>query len=91
VVVERDRVVAADLKPGAPRFEVSSPAASGESAASPVVSDASPHRRVLEDFLEAIRTGRRPACDGREGRRSVELVQALYASARDGNPVRLPR
>jgi predicted dehydrogenase len=89
IVIEHDRVIAADLKPGALPFEVSLAAGSAESVASPVVSDASPHRRVIEDFLQAIRTGRRPACDGREGRRSVELVQALYASARTGAAVRL--
>jgi UDP-N-acetyl-2-amino-2-deoxyglucuronate dehydrogenase len=87
IVIEHDRVIAADLKAGAPPFEVSAAAGSAESAASPVVSDASPHRRVIEDFLEAIRTGRRPACDGREGRRSVALVEALYESARTGAPV----
>jgi len=87
IVIEHDRVIAADLKPGAPPFEVSVAAGSAESAASPVVSDASPHRRVIEDFLEAIRTGGRPACDGREGRRSVALVQAIYESARSAAPV----
>lgn len=87
IVIEHDRVIAADLKPGAPPFEASVAAGSAESAASPVVSDASPHRRVIEDFLEAIRAGRRPACDGREGRRSVALVQAIYESARSAAPV----
>jgi predicted dehydrogenase len=49
-----------------------------------VVGDATPHRRVLEDFIDAVRHGRRPACDGREGRRSVALVEAIYRSARSG-------
>jgi predicted dehydrogenase len=89
VVIEHDRVVVADLKPGEAPFGVSRPAGGSESAASPVVSDASPHRRVIEDFLEARHTGGRPACDGREGRRSVELVQALYESARRGAAVTL--
>lgn len=48
------------------------------------VADATPHRRVLQDFIEALRTGRRPACDGREGRRSVAVVEAIYRSARSG-------
>jgi UDP-N-acetyl-2-amino-2-deoxyglucuronate dehydrogenase len=89
IVIENDRVVAADLRPGAPAFAISAPSGSAESAASPIVSDASPHRRVIEDFLEAIRAGRRPVCDGPEGRRSVELVQALYASAQSGAGVDL--
>jgi predicted dehydrogenase len=90
IVVEHDRVVAADLAPGSPPFAASPPAATGESAASHVVSDATPHRRIFEDFLRALREGARPICDGREGRRSVELVRALYASARSGSLVALP-
>jgi UDP-N-acetyl-2-amino-2-deoxyglucuronate dehydrogenase len=52
---------------------------------SPAVSDASAHQRVLEDFLRAIATNSQPACDGREGRRSVALVEAIYTSARLGS------
>ena len=48
------------------------------------VADATPHRRVLEDFLRAVRTGSEPACDAREGRRSVALIDAIYRSARSG-------
>lgn len=48
------------------------------------VADATPHRRVLEDFIRAIRTGAEPACDAREGRRSVALIDAIYRSARSG-------
>ena len=48
------------------------------------VADATPHRRVLEDFIRAIRTGTEPACDAREGRRSVALIDAIYRSARSG-------
>jgi UDP-N-acetyl-2-amino-2-deoxyglucuronate dehydrogenase len=54
-----------------------------------VVADATPHRRVLEDFISAIRNNGTPACDAREGRRSVALVQAVYESARSGGPVTL--
>lgn len=48
------------------------------------VADATPHRRVLEDFIRAIRTGTEPACDAREGRRSVAVIDAIYRSARSG-------
>jgi predicted dehydrogenase len=48
------------------------------------------HRRVMEDFAEAIRYGRSPRVDGRSGRTSLELVRALYESARQqGTPVPL--
>jgi UDP-N-acetyl-2-amino-2-deoxyglucuronate dehydrogenase len=58
-----------------------------ENAASPAVNDPSPHRAVLVDFINAIRTGSPPSCDGSQGRRSVAVVEAVYASARSGTPV----
>lgn len=49
-----------------------------------LVADASGHQRVFEDFFAAIRTNGTPACDAREGRRSVALIEAIYRSARSG-------
>ena len=62
---------------------VSEPRKSPESAASPVVSDVAAHQRIIEDFVDAVRNGRAPVCDGREGRRSVEIIEAIYRSARE--------
>ncbi len=48
------------------------------------------HTPVIEDFVRAIRSGTDPFVDGREARRSVELITAIYRSAREGSrPVRL--
>jgi len=47
------------------------------------------HRAQLADFVDCCRTGRRPAVDGEEGRKAVELVLAVYESARTGQVVRL--
>ena len=49
-----------------------------------------PHRDQLIDFLRAIDEGRAPLVDGREGRKSVEIIRAIYRSAREGRPVALP-
>jgi predicted dehydrogenase len=54
-----------------------------EPARPALVADATPHRRVLEDFLDAVKTNRRPVCDGAEGRLSVALIEAIYP-ARSG-------
>jgi predicted dehydrogenase len=48
------------------------------------------HIRQIQDMIDAIRNDRAPLVDGREGRRSVELVLAIYESARTGRPVSLP-
>lgn len=49
------------------------------------------HRLNLEDAVVAIRAQARPSVDGAEGRKAVELILALYASAQNGGtPVDLP-
>jgi predicted dehydrogenase len=87
LILDQDRLVRADLRTPRPGGEITAPSAASESATSPVVSDVTPHRRILEDFIRAIQTNTVPACDGREGRRSVAVVQAVYASARTGKGV----
>ena len=48
------------------------------------------HALLFRDFLQAIDQRRRPAIDGLEGRRSVELILAVYKAAETGRVVRLP-
>ena len=83
VVVEGDRVTAADLRRAAPGL-VSTGAEGAVSAQTATVADATPHRRMIEDFVRAIETGAAPACDGREGLRSLAVVEAVYRAAREG-------
>lgn len=47
------------------------------------------HARQLADFAAAIRDHRPPLVDGREGRKAVALIQALYESAQTGRMVQL--
>src|SRR5262245_40337081 len=60
-----------------------------ERATSPVVSSTQGHRAIIEDFIRVIGSDRLPLCDGWEARRSVELVNAMYQSARTGAVVKL--
>ena len=46
------------------------------------------HRAQIEDFAAAIRDGREPAIAGRDGRRAVELICAIYRSSRENAIVR---
>jgi UDP-N-acetyl-2-amino-2-deoxyglucuronate dehydrogenase len=47
------------------------------------------HTRQLSDFVRAIEENRPPLVDGREGRRAVEIVLAIYRSARTQEVVTL--
>jgi predicted dehydrogenase len=48
------------------------------------------HRDQLVDFLRAIDERGAPMVDGREGRKSVEIIRAIYRSAETGARVALP-
>ena len=48
------------------------------------------HRDQLSDFLQAIDEERPPSVEGREGRKSVEIIRAIYRSAQSGQAVTLP-
>jgi predicted dehydrogenase len=48
------------------------------------------HRDQLIDFFRAIDERRAPKIDGREGRKSVEIIRAIYRSAEAGKQVALP-
>jgi predicted dehydrogenase len=88
LIIEQDRLLAADLRNPPADLRSAGKADQNASASSPVVSDVRGHQAVLEDFLRAIQTNTTPRCDGREGRRSLALVEAIYAACKTGERVR---
>jgi len=48
------------------------------------------HVLLIENFVYAILENREPFVSGEEGRRSLELIRAIYASAKLNQVVRLP-
>ncbi|MBX9791645.1 MAG: Gfo/Idh/MocA family oxidoreductase [Pirellulales bacterium] len=48
------------------------------------------HARLFRDVCQAIDEGRAPAVDGHQGRRSVEIILAIYKAAETGKVVKLP-
>jgi UDP-N-acetyl-2-amino-2-deoxyglucuronate dehydrogenase len=47
------------------------------------------HRDQIEDFVEAVKYGREPSINLEEGRKPLEIISAIYQSARTGGPVRI--
>ena len=85
IIIEQDRLVAADLRTPSPDLPRGTEADGNMSASSPVIGDFRGHQAVLEDFLRAIGTNTRPSCDGREGRRSLALVEKIYEACHTRN------
>jgi UDP-N-acetyl-2-amino-2-deoxyglucuronate dehydrogenase len=65
-------------------------ASGGGGASDPAAIGHHGHAAQFRDFVDAVRKDRPPVIDGREGRRSVEIVLAIYKSAETGRAVRLP-
>ncbi len=48
------------------------------------------HNEQIKDFLNAVRCGTKPLVDGREGRRTVELIEAIYRATKTGSVIKFP-
>lgn len=47
------------------------------------------HASEFADIIDALNTGRDPEITGREARKAVEVIEAVYRSAREGKTVKL--
>ena len=63
---------------------------SGGGASDPSAIGHHGHTAQFKDVLKAIQSGGAPLVDGAEGRRSVEIILAIYKSAEQGRAVDLP-
>ncbi|BBO32633.1 Gfo/Idh/MocA family protein [Lacipirellula parvula] len=70
--------------------QMASRKSTGGGAADPSAIGHHGHKLQIQDFVEAIRKDRAPAVDGPEGRKSIEIILAIYQSAKTGKRVTLP-
>jgi UDP-N-acetyl-2-amino-2-deoxyglucuronate dehydrogenase len=87
VQIEADEVVRWEADARRRPAASAQPVSAGSGASATGLSPAG-HQRLLADFVGAVREGREPLVGGREGRRSLALVLAVYESARTGRPAR---
>lgn len=93
IALEDDHITRWDFRTAQPVDAVISGAAndhalgSGARAANAISIEG--HLRQIGNLVAAVREGRPLAVDGREARKAVALVNALYASAASGGPVRV--
>jgi predicted dehydrogenase len=62
----------------------------GGGASDPSAIGHAAHAMQFRDFFKAIKNGTKPAIDGHEGRRSVEIILAIYKAAETGKAVQFP-
>ena len=71
------------------RQEMAGQTDSGGGAADPSAISHHGHTMVFEEFISSIIEDRPSRIDGHEGRRSVEVIEAIYESAKTGQRVKL--
>jgi predicted dehydrogenase len=94
VVIEQEDILRWDITPELAedraireRFARRTGASGG--ASNPAAISHVGHARQLADFVRALETGGPALVDGREGRKAVEIILALYQSAATGRDVEL--
>jgi predicted dehydrogenase len=94
VVIEQDDVLRWDLIPPTAEDEAIKTRFARKVGASAGASDPAAishvgHARQLTNFVRAVETGSPPLIDGREGRKAVEIILAIYRSAETGGSIQL--
>jgi UDP-N-acetyl-2-amino-2-deoxyglucuronate dehydrogenase len=95
VVIEDGEVIRCELsadaaEPGQHGRVTADDRARSAAASKPADLDIASHAAQIGDLLDAIDEGRPPSVTGEDGRAVLEVVCAVYESARDAQTVRLP-
>jgi len=90
ILVEGDRCVRCNVA-GQDKCEAEPAPSSAKASDDPSVGlSAAGHAAQIADFARAVREDGSPLVAGEDGRQAVELILAVYQSARTGRPVKLP-
>lgn len=95
VILEEEDILRWEFDPETPedeeiRKQFAKKRSGGGGAADPRAISYENHRRQMEDMLRAIEEDGTPLVDGREARKAVEIILAIYKSSQEGKPVQLP-
>jgi len=95
IMMEEDNIVTWKFAEERPedddiRRRFSAPDTTGGGASDPSAIKFDKHTANFEAFVAALDKGEKPELDGREGRKAVEIILAVYESARKGAKVNLP-
>jgi UDP-N-acetyl-2-amino-2-deoxyglucuronate dehydrogenase len=94
-MMEEEDIVKWDFAEEAPedaaiKKKMSEQTSGGGGASDPAAIGHHGHAHQFADVLKAIKAGTKPQIDGLEGRRSVEVILAIYKAAETGQAVTLP-
>lgn len=95
VIVEQDSLLQwefekKDRRDALIRRKYAADSATSGGAADPTAISFQGHKDQLQDFINATKNNTAPKVDGVDGRRSVEIILAIYKAAWSGKTIQLP-
>lgn len=90
IIVEKERVTMREIIGEKKKAEAGESSDYGVGAADPKAISNRGHVMQLRDFVKAIQDDRDPLVPGNEGRKPLEIILAIYESAKTGKRVKLP-
>ena len=90
IVIEADRIAVWDVEGEDAPEELGSGSDVAKASSDAKTFGTEGHKIQIEEMVRVVEEGGHPDIDGWEGRRTLELVLAIYQSARTGRPVELP-
>ena len=89
VIIENDQVKEWNLRNGNQYTKTTSEVVNTSATSSNKITSFESHTRQYEDIVKAITEKRDPLVTGEEARKSLELILAIYESARSGRPIKV--
>ena len=89
MILEKNRIILREVM-GEKKREAGETGDRGSGAADPQAITHEGHVQQIADFIRAILEDREPFITGEEGRKPLEIILAVYESARTGKTVKLP-
>ena len=90
IIVEEDKVIKREIMGEKPRKKVDEDEEFGVGASDAQAISNRGHVAQLSDFIKAVQEDREPLVPGGEGRKPLEIILAIYESAKTGKRVKLP-
>ena len=89
IILEEDSIVRWDVEGKPVPEDITLEHTTNGSASDPAALGIEGHILQIRDMADAIRSGRKPMVDAYEGRKPIEVIAAVYESAKTGKPVEL--
>jgi predicted dehydrogenase len=90
IIVDKDRISFREIKGESIAEESAEDVDTGSGASDPQAISNFGHVSQIRDFMKAIIEDREPLIPGEEGRKPLEIILAVYESAKTGQTIKLP-